>query len=195
MRNLSFLLLSAASFGPIASGQTPPISVAPEWDIASTITAFSAQAGRVKPILDQLTPQEWVKKGAPDVYVSQWNAARQDLAYMLDSAAALEKNPEKLTAAIDAYFRWQGFESRVGSLVEAVRRYQNPAIGDLLVGAVAENSTSRDKLRQHITDLAAQQEQELSVVDQEAQRCRTSLNPRTPARPSPARPNSGAKKQ
>jgi hypothetical protein len=63
------------------------------------------------------------------------------------------------------------------------------------MGVVAENSTSRDKLRQHITDLAGQQEQELVVLDQEAQRCRTTSNPRTPARPSAAKPTPGAKKQ
>ncbi|HEY4363208.1 MAG TPA: hypothetical protein VGN17_19720 [Bryobacteraceae bacterium] len=193
MRTTTSFLLSAACFGLTAFGQTQPASVAPQWDMAATITAFSAQAGRVKPILDQLTPQAWVAQGAPDVYVSQWTRARQDLASVLESVTALDRNPEKLTAALDAYFRWTAFEARIGSLVEGVRHYQNPAIGDLLVGAVAENSPNRDRLQQHISDLAAQQEQELVVVGQEAQRCRTNLNPRTPARPAPVKPTSGAK--
>jgi hypothetical protein len=184
MRTLPLFLLAVSAFG---QNQQP--SVAPQWDIATTITDFSAQAGRVKPILDQLTPQAWIQKGAPDVYVTQWTAARQDLTNVMSSVKALQNDPEKLTAAMDAYFRWQGFESRIASLVEGVRHYQNPAIGDLLVGAVAENSTNRDRLRIHITDLASQQEQELAVLDQEAQRCRTNLNPR-----GTTRPNSGAKK-
>ena len=193
MRPSPLFLLSAACLALTAFGQTQQTSVAPQWDIASTITAFSAQAGRVKPILDQLTPQAWVAQGAPDVYVSQWTRAKQDLASVMESVKKLDRDPEKLTAALDAYFRWTAFEARVGSLVEGVRRYQNPAVGDLLVGAVAENSPNRDILQQHISDLAAQQEQELVVVGQEAQRCRTNLNPRTPARPAPAKPNSGVK--
>jgi len=198
MRTTTSFLLSAAcfglaAFGFTAFGQAQPAGVAPQWDVAGTINAFSAQAGRVKPILDQLTPQAWIAQGAPDVYVSQWTRAKQDLASVMDSVTALNRNPEKLTAALDAYFRWTAFEARIGSLVEGVRHYQNPAIGDLLVGAIAENSNNRDLLQQHISDLAAQQEQELVVVDQEAQRCRTNLNPRTPARPAPAKPNPGAK--
>jgi hypothetical protein len=193
MRTLPLSLLSLAAIGPLMFAQAPAAGVAPQWDIATTITAFSAQAGRVKPILDQLTPQAWVEKGAPEVYVSQWTRAKQDLASVMESVNTLNRDPEKLTAALDAYFRWTAFEARVGSLVEGVRHYQNPAVGDLLVGAVAENSTNRDLLQQHISDLAAQQEQELKVVDQEAQRCRTTLNPRTPARPAPAKPTPGAK--
>ncbi len=195
MRTLPLFLLSLAGFARIAVGQAPATSVAPQWDVAGTITAFSAQAGRVKPILDQLTPQAWVEKGAPDAYVSQWTRARQDLAAVMESVKVLDHDPEKLTAAMDVYFRWTAFEARMGSLVEGVRTYQNPAVGDLLVGVVAENSPNRDLLQQHIKDLAAQQEQQITVVDQEAQRCRTTSNPRSPPRAAPANPTPGAKKQ
>ena len=42
----------------------------------------------------------------------------------------------------------------------------------------AQNATKRDQLRQYITDLATQNEQEFAVVDREAQRCRDDQNGR-----------------
>jgi hypothetical protein len=150
------------------------------WDVSQMLDSLSSQAKRLKPILDQLTPQEWVAKGAPDAYVSQWKGAENELGYLVDSAKALEQSPERLTLALDTYFRMQSLENRLNSLVEGVRNYQNPAVGDLLFGVAAENSANRDKLRQYITDLAATKEQEFKVVDQEAQRCRTNLS-RQPA--------------
>jgi hypothetical protein len=167
-----FLLLAVVALA--ARAQSPGVEAG--WDISQTVEALSKQAKRLKPILDQLTPQDWVKKGAPEAYVSQWKAAEADLGYLTDSAQALEKQPERLTLALDTYFRLQGLEMRLNSLVEGVRNYQNPAVGDLLFGVLAENSTNRDKLRQYITDLAATKEQEFKIVDQEAQRCRGTLS-------------------
>jgi hypothetical protein len=172
------------------NGQT---SVAPEWDTSKTIAAFSDQAKRLKPILDQLTPQQWVAKGAPQTYVSQWQEAQQELSYVATSAQSLERDPERLTLALDTYFRWERLASDLASLVEGVRHYQNPAVGDLVVSVLGENSSNRELLKQHITDLAAQKEQEFAVVDKEAQRCRGQVTRPAPARP--AAPKSAAPKQ
>jgi hypothetical protein len=151
------------------------------------IASLSAQAARLKPILDQLTPQEWVTKGAPDAYVAQWKGAENELTFLSDSAKALEKQPERLTLALDTYFRLQSLELRLNSLVEGVRNYQNPAVGDLLIGVAAENAANRDKLRQYITDLAATKEQEFEIADKEAQRCRATLNKPAPPKPAAAK--------
>lgn len=168
------LLLALASAAFFAQAQNPGVQA--EWDISKTIDSLSAQAKRIKPILDQLTPQEWVAKGAPDTYVAQWKGAQAELGYLADSARALEKQPERLTLALDTYFRIQGLEMRLNSLAEGVREYQNPAVADLLFGVLSENSSNRDKLRQYITDLAATKEQEFKIVDAEAQRCRGVLS-------------------
>ncbi len=169
--------LTLLLFSAFASAQTPQAQgVAADWNVTPTIDALSKQAERLKPILDQLTPQQWVSQGAPQTYVSQWKASQDELRYLVDSARALKKQPERLTLALDTYFRLQGLTARLDSLVDGVRRYQNPAVGDLMVGIVAENSVNRDKLRQYITDLAATKEQEFDVVDKEAQRCRGILN-------------------
>jgi hypothetical protein len=163
-----------------AAAQTPPPSVSAEWDISQTLAALSAQAKRLKPIVDQLTPQAWVAKGAPQTYVTQHKAAQDELGYLVTSAQNLSKDPERLTVALDTYFRLQSLEFRLHSLADGVRNYQNPAVGDLLLGVLAENSANRDKLRQYITDLASTKEQECQIMEKEAQRCRGMIN-RQPA--------------
>jgi hypothetical protein len=175
--------LALAFLALAARGQ----SVSNEWDISQTLDALSAQAKRLKPILDQLTPQEWVSKGAPQTYVAQWKGAEDELGYLVGSAQALEKQPEKLTLALDTYFRMQSLESRLHSLVDGVRNYQNPAVGDLLIGVLAENSSNRDKLRQYITDLANTKEKEFEVADKEAQRCRGVITRQPAPKPSPTK--------
>ena len=181
-------LIFAALFSPLAPAQTAtPQGVTAEWDISQMLDALASQAKRLKPILDQLNPQEWVAKGAPDAYVSQWRYAQTELVYLTDSAKALGKQPERLTLALDTLFRVQSLETRLTSLVDGVRNYQNPAVGDLLVGVLGENSTNRDRLRQYITDLAANKEQEFQIADKEAQRCRGMLGKQAPV-PKPATP-------
>jgi hypothetical protein len=178
---LALLLISLA-----APAQAPAPSVAAPWDINKVIADFSAAASRVKPILDQLTPQEWVQKGAPATYVTQWQSARQEMDYVTNSAQAFGRDPEKLTRALDAYFRWEALQARLNTLVEGVRKYQNPAVGDLLVSVLSQNASNHDQLRQYITDLASQKEEESTVLDQEAQRCRGVLNRQTaPAKKAP----------
>jgi hypothetical protein len=182
---LALLLISLA-----APAQAPAPSITPPWDIAKVIADFSAAALRVKPILDQLTPQEWVQKGAPATYVAQWQSARQEMDYVTSSSQAFGREPEKLTRALDAYFRWEAFQARLNTLVEGVRKYQNPAVGDLLVSMLSQNASNRDQLRQYIGDLAAQKEEESVVLNQEAQRCRGVLSRQTaPAKKAaPAKP-------
>ena len=150
-------------------------SVPASWDTAKNVAALSAQAARLKPMLDQMTPEAWVAKGAPQTYVTQWRSAQDELQYLTQAAALFEQQPERLTAALDTYFRLQSVEWRLETLIEAVRRYQNPAIGDLILGELRQNTSHRDNLRQYITELAAQKEQQFSVVDQEAQRCRAQV--------------------
>src|ERR1019366_7821385 len=113
-------LFSAVFFALLGRGQAPP-TVSAEWDISQTLDRLSDQAKRLKPILDQLTPQEWIAKGAPDAYMTQWRGAQDELGYLVNAVKALEKQPDRLTVALDAYFRVQSLEARLNSLVDAVR--------------------------------------------------------------------------
>jgi hypothetical protein len=114
MKHFLALLLFAAF--ALAQNPVPRDSaqagVVADWDVTPTVDALSAQAKRLKPILDQLTPQEWVSKGAPQTYVTQWKGAEDELGYLVDSANALKKQPERLTLALDTYFRLQGLTAR-----------------------------------------------------------------------------------
>jgi len=175
-------------FSPLVSivlwGQAAPSVPAP-WDVSKSVGELAAQVAQLKPVLAQLNPQEWVDQGASMAYVAQWKGAQQELDYLDQTARTLEKQPEKLTAALDVYFRLQAVEWRLESLSEGARKYQNPAAGDQLAAAVGEHATKRDQLRQYITDLASQNEQEFAVVEREAQRCREDQN-RQQVRPAPA---------
>ncbi len=182
------LVLASMLFPALLPAQNQT-GVSAEWDISKTVAAMSDQATRLKPILDQLRPQEWVAKGAPDTYIAQWTGVQNELGYLVNSAKALEKQPERLTLALDTYFRLQSVESRLNSLADGVRNYQNPAVGDLLMGVLAENSANRDKLRQYITDLAATKEQEFQIVDKEAQRCRATLSHQPATKSTPQKKN------
>jgi flagellar biosynthesis chaperone FliJ len=175
---LGFLLLT-----PLVPAQAP--SVQAEWDISQTIAALVGQSARLTPLLDQINPQDWVARGASETYVAQWRSAKQELAYLGTLAQTLQRQPEKLTVALETYFRLQNIDTQLRSLMDGVRTYQNPAVADLVAAVMGENSGNRDRLQAYITDLATQKEQEFSVIDREAQRCRTNLN-RAPARSGPA---------
>jgi hypothetical protein len=193
----SFVWIATLSLVPWLSAQAPapaqapvqapdPPGVTAPWDVSRTILALAEQTSRLKPLLDQVTPREWLNKGAPEAYVGQWQSAQRELADVQRAAQSLQKQPERLTLALDTYFRVQSLETRLNSLVEGIRRYQNPAVGDLVVGVIGESAANRDKLRDYISDLANQKEQEFAVVDREAQRCRTDLNRQPALRPAPA---------
>lgn len=149
--------------------------VASEWDARKLIDALSQQAAHLKPIIDQVQPASWQAKGAPAAYIVQWNSTQAELRYLINSADAFARQPERLTLGLDTYFRMQAMESSLRSLIEGVRKYQNPALASIMQSVVAENSTNRDRLRQYLTDLAAQKEDEFQVADREAQRCRAAL--------------------
>ncbi len=176
---LPLLLPLALALPAQAQGVSAP------WDISQTLLSLAEQTQRLTPILDQLTPQQWEAKGAPAAYTAQWRNARNEVGYLLGAAQSLRKQPEKLTLALETLFRLQAVESQVNSLVDGVRRYQNPAVGDLLVSVVSANSANRDQLRQYITDLAKTKEQEFQIVDTEAQRCRGTLMRGRQRRPKP----------
>lgn len=180
---LTFLILPMAFVLPArAQGVSAP------WDISQTLTSLGEQSQRLLPILEQLTPEKWQAKGAPAAYTAQWRSARSEVGYLLGASESLKKQPEKLTLALETLFRLQAVEAQVNSLVDGVRRYQNPAVGDLLVSVISANSANRDQLRQYITDLAQSKEEEFQVVDREAQRCRGTLMRQPTSRPAPAAP-------
>ncbi len=166
---MKVVLLVCAAFCMSLAGQDAA------WENSPHAAELSAQADRLKPLLNQLKPDEWLAKGAPDAYVKQFQGAQLELAELAALARKLDQQPQKLTIALDTYFRLQALEWRFESLVAVVNKYQSQALGDQLLSVLRGNSANRDGLRVYITELAAQKEQEFNIVNQDAQSCRTQL--------------------
>ena len=117
-----------------------------EWDVRTLVQSLKTQTQHIKPVLDQIHPETWVSKGAPAAYIAQYKSATAELGYMLQSSDAFSRQPDRLPLALDTYFRMQSMDTMLGSLIEGIRKYQNPAVADLIQGIVNENSGNRDRL-------------------------------------------------
>jgi hypothetical protein len=179
----TFQVLAIASIAPLCAVAQQP-GVPTDWDVQKLVVAVAEQSGRIQPLVEQIRPKEWVAKGASDTYIQQWDSAHAQAKTVKLSADNLVREPERLSAALDTYFRLQNLEVVLTSLIEGVRKYQNPALADLLRGVLSENNASRQQLRQYLVDLAANKEQEFKVMDEEAQRCRESIS-KLPLAPEP----------
>lgn len=183
---MRFRLLLLASIALALPGQGLP----PEWEVRRMLDDVASQTKRLTPMVAQLKPEDWVKAGAPEAYVQQRQSLLDEIGYLEHSTRALAAKFDKMSLALQCHTRLSTIESRMQSLIAAVRRYQNPALADLLESLLAETSGSRERFRQYAWDLVAAREQEFEVLEQEAQRCRSgspriTQTPRPVARPVP----------
>jgi hypothetical protein len=98
-------------------------------------------------------------------------------------ARDLGRQPEKLSAGLDLYFRLHALDMMLVSMQEGIRKYQNPAIADMLAAVAAEKSGQRQGFERFLIELAAQREQQIVLMDNEAQRCRGVLSRQAPVIP------------
>jgi hypothetical protein len=133
---------------------------------------MSAHAGRLLPVLNQIDVDKWIAKGASETYAAQLQSSKEQARALDAGAKALAANPAKLSVALELYFRLHGLENLLRSLQDGLRRYQSPAAAEMLVGLAAENGANRERFQSYIVALAAERDQQFSVMDQEAQRCR-----------------------
>ncbi|MBX9600118.1 MAG: hypothetical protein K2X35_03900 [Bryobacteraceae bacterium] len=176
----AFVFLAAAVN---ASGQSAPA----EWDTRQSIDALVRSLERAKPLLEQAEPDKWVSRGASDVYVQQFQSLKHEIEAGRAAAADFSRKPDQISPALALYLRLESLENRMNSIVEGIRRYQNPALADLVQSQVSEVTTNRERLGPLLLDLAKVREQEFQIADQEAQRCRGSLS-RQPVRKKTAEP-------
>lgn len=180
MRFLLPLLLAAA-----ASAQQSPFS---NDQLKALFGQMAARAERLQPMLEGVRALEWVQKGAPEAYVSQSTSAREQLSAVRTEMSALAQRPDQMAETMKALFRVNAFHRLLATLMGGVRRYQNPAVADLIESVAAEDRSDLDKVEQYLIELAAQKEKELQVMDAEAQRCRGMLIKQpAPAKPGPLR--------
>lgn len=157
--------------------------------MAVVLQEIAAQTGRVMPALNQLDAPAWVAKGASETYAEQLESSKQQVRALSDEAAAMARTPEKLSGALQLFFRMQGLETMLTSLEEAARKYQSTQAAQTVAQLFAEGGTNRERLRSYIVTLAAEREHQFEVMDREAQRCRATLMapPPPPKPPVPGR--------
>lgn len=180
MRSILLTLICLLWALPQAGSAQSGGGVPAEWNTRENIAGIGARLSEVKPILEQLKPSVWLEKGASEGYVQQLESVKTELAGIEWSLNNLAGKPEKLSFAVDAYFRVLSFRSKLASVNEAVRRYQNPAIAELVDAYVTDSSAVQIQLQQYLQELAELKEAELEVMESEAQRCRVQQIQRRP---------------
>jgi hypothetical protein len=165
-------ICAAALYAQAPSAAKQPAGLETDWEIAPVLQEISAHATRLLPVLDKVDARAWVARGASDTYVAQLQSSKEQAKAVAGEAKALAANPERLSASLEVLFRIQGLENMLGSLGEAIRKYQGAADAQRLASIVAQGGANRDRLQRYVVNLAAEREQDLQVMDREAQRCR-----------------------
>jgi hypothetical protein len=157
------------------SGQTPPrppAGLETTWEIAAVIQDIGAHAGRLLPALDRVDVRAWLDRGASETYLEQLQSSREQTRAIQDESQSVARNPERLAAGIALLFRLEGLDLMLLSLEDGIRKYQNPREAEALASLRAQAGPSRSRFERYLVQLAAEQEEQLRVMDQEAQRCR-----------------------
>ena len=147
-RLLSFFALTAT----VAFAQSPA-GIPPEWETRKLLDSVVNNAQKLGPLVEEINPAAWKEKGAPDAYQAQWRSVRSAIGGLRAASSQLAKEPTRLSLALDTLFRLDGLNVYLGSLASGVRRYQNPALADLLLGVADENAANRESLKQYTLDL------------------------------------------
>src|SRR5262249_38588790 len=140
--------------------------------LRSLFQQIGARAARLQPMVEGINAAEWVSKGAPDAYAAQQKSMLEQLTAVQADMSVLTQHPDQITDTMKALFRVQAVHRLLGTLLIGVRRYQNPSVADLIDSVAAEDQSDLDRVEQHLIELSTQREQELQVMDSEAQRCR-----------------------
>jgi hypothetical protein len=165
-----------------------PAGLEPAWYIAPVLQEMGDHAARLLPVLDRIDVKSWIAKGASETYADQLQSSKDQAKALASGARALSRNPEKLSASLELFFRIAGLDTMLASLEDGIRKYQDPQLAQQLAAVSAENGANRERFRGYIVNLAADREDRFEVMDREAQRCRSTLTPTVPPK------NSGRKK-
>ena len=147
----------------------------PRWEIVELAENLHENAQKVEKILMRIRPKEWIQDGAPDVYIAQHETLQADVANLSLSAQEMIRKPEKLSAAINTFLWLERVGSMVDSLAAGVRKYQNTALADLLESSGAKALSGEDRFKVYMRQRAVDQETELAIANDEAQRCRKEM--------------------
>jgi hypothetical protein len=151
-------------------------TVMTEYDAVQLFNAVADQTEKLAPMIEQINTADWVAKGAAPAYTQLAHGAIAQNKAIVSAMRELVQHPTKLSDCLSALFRIQSMEMELISLDPGLRKYQNPALADLISSIVAEGNRNRDRFRQYVVDLTSHKEQQFEVADKEAQRCRESIS-------------------
>ena len=177
MRRLRILAAFAVITGLPAAAQ----DLLPRWEVIAMAESLVTHSQDLEELLLQVRPKEWIQDGAPQAYVTQHKEVIQDISNLSLSAQDMNRNPEKLSAVVDTYLWLDRLDSMIASVAQGARKYQNAAVGDLLIAAKDRNSSQGEGLKTYLRQLVIASEAEMEIAHSEAQRCRGELAAR-PAR-------------
>lgn len=181
LRSLLFFSLLLPVYGQSAPAQ----GVATEWEARKQIEELKLQLLKIPTELNKLDTKRWLAAGAPGAYLDDLENSRRQLNSLGQALDELRQTPEKLAVALEILLRMSATDESLRIVVEAVRKYENPAVADLLEAKMGETMVAKDKFRRYLIDLAGERDRQLEVLLKEAQRCRTESNmPKTPVRPA-----------
>ncbi len=170
------LIACAAVLGAQTPGQNPqPAGLETDWEMGAMLKEIAAHAARLAPALDRVDARSWVDQGASETYGEQLQAAKDQTRALGDTATALVRNPEQLSALLDVYFRMQAIDSMLGSVEEGIRKYGYKPDAQALTSLQVEAGANRERLQHYVVNLAAEREREFQAMDREAQRCRAAV--------------------
>jgi hypothetical protein len=161
-------------------GMTTPLAAQDEglmhqWEVVEMTKQLVEHTDTIKTILGQVRPKEWIQVGAPDAYVSQFEALRAELTNVNLSAEALGRKPETLSLAVHTFLWLDRVNSMLDSMADGVRRYQNPSVAELLIAGRNRNQGAELGLKDYMRQLADQWQTRMEIANDEAQRCRETL--------------------
>ncbi len=145
----------------------------PRWEVVELAENLSKRVGEVEQVLAGVDPSKW--EGAGAAYDGQLDQLSQDLKYLRGSSEEMARRPEKLSTVIDTFLWLDRLSSMMGSMTQGVRRYQSPALADLLESARGNYAGDGERLKLYMRQLAVSSEEAMEIANQEAQRCRSEL--------------------
>ncbi len=158
-----------------------PAGLENSWDVRTILSNLDKDAGQLKPVIENLKPQQWYdQRGAPSTYILQWQVAQRQLNDISITNKLLAQKTESLTLALDDYFRLEALDVTMRTLEEGTRKYGTRAAADQLSQLIARNFNDRERLRDYLRELATSTEENFKIADEEAQRCRGMIS-REPA--------------
>jgi hypothetical protein len=160
---------------PAQPSQPAATGLEPSWNIAVVVEEIGRHTTRMLALTEQLDAAGWERRGASGTYTAQLESSRQQMHAVQLEAAALARNPERLSAALQLFFRLESLQTMVRTLEEATRKYQSEKLAQSLAALAGEGGANFERLRAYIVNLAQERETQFEVMDREAQRCRATL--------------------